>query len=328
MFRRNVSIRFHDHKRPVLPSALKRQRERVKRVRSLALTVLILLAALMLAGCGGSGTAAPTPANAGTNPQKAVPTTTNGPAFPQQLLPTVVSVSRNPEQLVPQVLSVRPHDTSSYTEGLVWDNGFLYESSGLYGESNIRKVDPQTGKVLQRQDDPGKVFGEGLAENGNRLIQLTWHEQVAYIFDRDSFAQTGSFSYEGEGWGLCFDGQWFYMSNGSAVISARDPNTFAVTHQIRVLWSGKPVTMLNELECVGDSLYANVWRTNNILRIDKGTGRVTGVIDASGLLTEQEYAEAGEDGVLEGIAYDPSRGTFYITGKFWPKLFEVKFVPK
>lgn len=233
-----------------------------------------------------------------------------------------------PVQLVPQVLSVRPHDTNAYTEGLVWYDGFLYESSGLYTRSNLRKVDPQTGQVLRRIDDPGQVFGEGLALDGNRLIQLTWHEGVAYLYDLDTFAQTGTFSYAGEGWGLCFDGGRFYMTDGSANISVRDAASFAVKGQLHIAQDGVPVTMLNELECVGDSLYANVWKTDEILRIDKGTGRITGFVDASGLLSSQELEAAGSEGVLNGIAYDSMHDTFYITGKLWPKLFEVRFVAK
>lgn len=237
--------------------------------------------------------------------------------------------STTPEQLIPKILSVRPHDPSAFTEGLVWSNGFLYESSGLYSESDLRQVDPLTGKVLRRTKDPPQVFGEGLALNENRLVQLTWQEKIAYVYDLNTLAQISSFSYDGEGWGLCFDGKQYYMTNGSALISARDAKTFARVSEVQVVQEGQPVDMLNELECVGDSLYANVWKTNNILRIDKATGRITAVIDASGLLTPEEMAAAGPDGdgVLNGIAYDPTRDTFLITGKLWPKLFEVKFVP-
>jgi len=233
-----------------------------------------------------------------------------------------------PEELVPKVLSVWPHDPTSFTEGLVWYNGFLYESSGLYGKSNLRKVTPQTGLVLQRIDDPTPVFGEGIALDGNRLLQLTWHENIGYVYDLNTLTQVGTISYDGEGWGLCFDGQHFYMSNGSAFIFKRDPKTFAILGSVQIMQNGEPISKLNELECVGDSIYANVWMTNNILRINKHTGKVTGVIDASGLLTPEERAQTGSDGVLNGIAYDPDRDVFLVTGKLWPKLFEVKFVPK
>jgi glutaminyl-peptide cyclotransferase len=241
---------------------------------------------------------------------------------------SIALANRKPEQLIPKVLAVLPHDPSSFTEGLFWHSGFLYESSGLYGKSNLRKVDPQTGTVLQRVDDPTAVFGEGIALDGNRLVQLTWHEKIGYVYDLDSFTQVGTVSYDGEGWGLCFDGQYFYMSNGSTYISKRDAKSFAMLSSIQVLQDGKPITQLNELECVGNSIYANVWMTDTILRINKNSGKVTGVIDASGLLTSQERAQAGSDGVLNGIAYDPNNDVFLITGKLWPKLFEVKFISK
>lgn len=241
---------------------------------------------------------------------------------------SVVLANRKAEQLIPQVVSVLPHDPNSFTEGLIWHDGFLYESSGLYGVSNIRKVDLRTGAVLQRAEDPTEVFGEGLALNGNELFQLTWREHTGYVYDLDTLNPLRTFSYEGEGWGLCFDGKYFFMSNGSDSIFKRDPQTFAVIGSVQVLQDGKPINQLNELECVGNSIYANVWMTNTILRINKSTGKVTGVIDASGLLTPNELAQAGPDGVLNGIAYNPVDNVFLITGKLWHKLFEVKFVPK
>jgi glutaminyl-peptide cyclotransferase len=236
--------------------------------------------------------------------------------------------NRKPEQLMPQVISVLPHEPNSFTEGLLWYNGFLYESSGMYGKSDIRKVDLETGAILQRANDPSSVFGEGLALDGNQLFQLTWRENIGYIYDLGTLNRLGTLSYDGEGWGLCFDGKYFFMSNGSNAIFKRDPKTFAVLSSIPVLQEGKPINQLNELECVGNSIYANIWKTNTILRINKVSGKVTGVIDASGLLTPEEIAQAGPDGVLNGIAYDPVDNVFFITGKLWPKLFEVKFIPR
>jgi glutaminyl-peptide cyclotransferase len=241
---------------------------------------------------------------------------------------SMAASNRMPEQLVPRVISVLPHEPRSFTQGLLWHNGLLYESSGLYGQSGLLRVEPQTGEALQRVDNPTNVFGEGIALDGNRLFQLTWRENVGYIYDVDTLAQMATFTYEGEGWGLCFDGRHFYMSNGSDHIFKRNPQTFAVVSSFQVMLDGKPISKLNELECVENSIYANVWKTNTILRIHKGSGKVTGVIDASGLLTSQEMNLAGPDGVLNGIAYDPGEGVFLITGKFWPKLFEVTFVPK
>ena len=226
------------------------------------------------------------------------------------------------------MLSVWPHDSTSFTEGLLWHNGFLYESAGLYGKSSLRKVDPQSGLVLQRIDDPSPIFGEGIALDGNRLFQLSWREKIGYIYDLNTLRQAGTIAYDGEGWGLCFDGQQLFMSNGSAFIFKRDPKTFAVLSRFQVMQNNEPISKLNELECVGDSIYANVWMTNNILRINKRTGQVTEVIDASGLLTPEELSQTGSEGVLNGIAYDPDHNVFLITGKLWPKLFEVRFVRK
>jgi glutamine cyclotransferase len=233
-----------------------------------------------------------------------------------------------PDQFTVQTISKRPHDKGSFIEGLVWHNGIFYESAGLTGVSDLREVDPQTGQVTKKIKLDPQYFGEGLALNGDKLVQLTWHQGIAFVYDRATFERVGSFSYEGEGWGLCFDGTQYYMTNGSATIVARDPNTFAVTRELQIKLDGNPVTQLNELECVDDSLYVNIWHTNNILQIDKATAVVTGVIDASGLLTEQETADAGSEGVLNGIAYAPDLDTFFITGKNWPWLFEVRFVAK
>lgn len=260
---------------------------------------LILLLVIVLGGLGSVDTLAQTPS---------VP-------------PTV-------ERLVPQVLSVRPHDTTAFTEGLLLYQGSLYESTGLYGQSTLRQVDPQTGKVLRQMALARTYFGEGLAQQGNRLVQLTWQEQVAFIYDINTLGAAGTFPYSGEGWGLCFDGNQFFQTDGSAMILIRDAKTFQMTQQLSISLDGKLVTNLNELECVADSLYVNVWHTNNILRIDKQTGRVTAQIDASGLLTPDETRAAGSEGVLNGIAYDADHDTFLITGKLWPHLFEVRFVAR
>jgi glutaminyl-peptide cyclotransferase len=232
-------------------------------------------------------------------------------------------VERAAERLRVKVLSVRPHDPTSYTQGLVWDHGTLYESAGLYGRSSLRQVDPRTGKVLRRVDLGPAFFAEGLALAGNRLLQLTWKEGVAFQYDARTFERTGEFHYEGEGWGLCDDGRRLVMSDGSDHLGFRDRQTFALLGGVDVRRDGRPATELNELECVDGAIYANVWRTDEILRIDPASGRTTAVIDASGLLEPSEQAQAD---VLNGIAYDPEKKIFYITGKLWPKMFEVVFV--
>lgn len=222
------------------------------------------------------------------------------------------------------VLSTSPHDPDAFTQGLLLHDGTLYESTGRYGVSDLRAVERSTGRVLRSAPLTRTSFGEGLALVGERLIQLTWVEHVAFEYDLATFRPLGEFAYTTQGWGICYDGARLVMSDGSDTLYFRDPATFAVTGQIRVTLNGQPRTQLNELECVGDVVFANVWQTDTIVRIDPRTGVVTATINASGLLTPAERAHAD---VLNGIAYDASRGTFLITGKLWPKLFEVQFVP-
>jgi glutamine cyclotransferase len=205
---------------------------------------------------------------------------------------------------------------------LVWRDGVLYESTGLVGRSSLRKVELATGAVISQVPVPAPYFAEGLADVGNRLLQLTWQHGRVFVYDKNTFGRVGEFSYDGEGWGLCHDGRNLVMSNGSDTLTVRAPNTFAVTRALKVTMDGRPLDRLNELECVGDDVYANVWTTDLIVRIEMKTGRVTARIDASGLLSASE--RVGVD-VLNGIAHDPADGTFLITGKLWPKLFRVKF---
>jgi glutamine cyclotransferase len=222
-----------------------------------------------------------------------------------------------------QILHKYPHDTGAFTEGLLWDNGRMFESTGLEGQSTVREVELTTGKVLRKHDLPAAVFGEGLALVGDRLTQLTWRNQVAFNWARDTFAPQGEFQYTNEGWGLCPDGNRLVQSDGSDKLTFRDPTTFKVTGQLPVTLDGTPVTNINELECVGDDIYANIWMTDWIYRIDKTTGHVRDRINAAGLLTPDERSAAD---VLNGIAWRPETSTFLITGKNWPWLFEVHFV--
>jgi glutaminyl-peptide cyclotransferase len=230
-----------------------------------------------------------------------------------------------PLQLEVKVLESYRHDPEAYTQGLIWLNNHLYESTGNYGRSTLRRVDLETGDVVQAVALPPEFFGEGLAAIDDRLIQLSWREQTALLWDLESLERTGELFYLGEGWGLCYDGRKLYMSDGSDILTVRDPETLGEIGRLRVTLSGRPIANLNELECAEGWIYANVYQTETLLRIDSDTGEVRATIDASALLSSAE--RQGAD-VLNGIAYNDDTGSFYLTGKLWPKLFEVIFVEK
>ena len=228
------------------------------------------------------------------------------------------------ERLKVKVLAVHPHDPQAFTQGLVWHDGALYESTGLYGQSSLRKVALATGEVLRIERLPHDLFAEGLALAGDRLVQLTWQEGRALVWSLPGFQTIAEHRYRGEGWGLCSDGRRLVMSDGSDRLTFRAPLSFEETGSVRVTRDGRAVGNLNELECVDGAVWANVWGSDEILRIDPQTGKVTAVVDAAGLLSPAERAAAD---VLNGIAWVSERRTFLITGKLWPELFEVVFEP-
>jgi glutamine cyclotransferase len=228
------------------------------------------------------------------------------------------------ERLRVEIVQTYPHDRAAFTQGLVFDDGRLLESTGLVGQSSLREVELATGRVIRKIDVPRPIFAEGLALVGDELIQLTWRTQLAIRYDRRSFTRRGEFAYQGEGWGICYDGRQLVMSNGSADLTVRRPTDFSVTRTITVTMDGRPLGDLNELECVDGMVYANVWQRDLIVRIDPASGRVTARIDVPALLSPLERQNVD---VLNGIAYDPTSKTYLITGKLWPKLFRVKFVP-
>lgn len=228
-----------------------------------------------------------------------------------------------PELLRVKVVRSFSHDPAAFTQGLVFHAGRMYESTGLRGQSSLRRVDPATGVVEARVALEPSLFAEGLAVAEGRLVQLTWSEGRALLWNVDGLAPLGEFRYAGEGWGLCFDGRYLVMSDGSDRLVRRDARTFEPIATISVRGPSGPVHRLNELECVGDTIYANVWQTSRIARIDAGSGQVTAWIEAAGLLT---LAEARRADVLNGIAHLPSSGRFILTGKLWPRAFEVEFV--
>ena len=227
--------------------------------------------------------------------------------------------------LVPEVLAVYPHSPDAFTQGLVFEDGFLFESTGLYGASSLRKVVPETGEVKMQIELDDRFFGEGLALVGDRLIQLTWREGVAFVYDLETFDLVGEFRYDGEGWGLCFDGESLWMSDGSSVLTRRDPDTFAVLGHVTVTLRGRPLARLNELACIAGHVYANVFVTDYIVKVDTTGGQVVAQIDASNLLAPPERERLSPEAVLNGIAYAPDDDVFFLTGKLWPSMFKVRF---
>lgn len=229
-----------------------------------------------------------------------------------------------------RIVSTRPHDPSAFTQGLEVDGDRLLEGTGRSGRSRVTASDLATGAPLASVDLPAPLFGEGLTVAGDTLWQLTWQDGVAVARDPDTLQEVRRVSYEGEGWGLCFDGSSLVMSDGTDTLTFRDPVTFEPTGSVRVRDDGQSVEEINELECTPDGVYANVWKTDEIVRIDPASGAVTAVIDASPLRAALEDSGADTSGidVLNGIAAVPDTDRFIVTGKLWPTLFEVEFVPR
>ncbi len=220
-----------------------------------------------------------------------------------------------------QIVNTYPHDENAFTQGLVYYDGDLYEGTGLRSRSSLRRVDLETGQVLQNLDLDNKYFGEGITLFEEQLIQLTWVSQIGFVYERESFEKLQEFTYPTEGWGLTHDGENLIMSDGSNNLFFLDPETFEEVKRITVSDSGQPVEMLNELEYIKGEIYANVWMSERIVRIDPTTGQVLGWIDLSGL---RNPALAGNrDAVLNGIAYDSEKDRLFVTGKLWPNLFEI-----
>ena len=217
-----------------------------------------------------------------------------------------------------------PHDRSAFTQGLLFQDGHLYEGTGQEGTSSIRKVRLDTGEVLQIRRLDDRYFGEGISIVGDRLIQLTWKSEIGFVYNAKTFEPTGTFNYEGEGWGLTYDGKRLIRSDGSAVLRFLDPRTLKETGRVTVRDRGNPVGQLNELEVVKGEIFANIFLTDLIARISPATGEVTGWIDLTGILPPRD--RVGVD-VLNGIAYDASGDRLFVTGKLWPRLFEIKIIP-
>ncbi len=226
-----------------------------------------------------------------------------------------------------RVVHAYPHDPGAFTEGLFYLDGFLYESTGLEGRSSIRKEKLETGEVIQAKTVLPQYFGEGIVAWKDRLIELTWRSQVGFVYDLKTLAPFAQFRYPGEGWALTRDDRRLIMSDGTSELRFLDPDTLKELGRVRVTDEGRPVDQLNELEYVKGEVYANIWQTNRIARIDPATGKVLGWIDLTGLLGDADRGSAPVD-VLNGIAYDAKADRLFVTGKLWPKLYEIKLVKR
>jgi glutamine cyclotransferase len=224
-----------------------------------------------------------------------------------------------------QVVHAYPHDAQAFTQGLIYLDGHLYESTGIKGQSSLRMEELETGRILQFQQVADKYFAEGLTNWGSTLIQLTWETHIALIYDRTTFHQLRTFPYAGEGWGLTQDGKSLILSDGTASLRFLDPTTFRELRRVTVRDHGAPVTQLNELEFIHGQVYANIWHSDRIARIDPDSGRVIGWIDLAGLLPKDQ--RSSPEAVLNGIAWDDEHQRLFVTGKLWPKIFEIKLIP-
>jgi len=223
-----------------------------------------------------------------------------------------------------KVINTYPHDRSAFTEGLVFEDGVLYEGTGLHEYSTLRRVELETGEILQIRELSSQFFGEGVTLYGNKIIQLTWQSHIGFVYDKYSFKLLQEFNYPDEGWGIAHDGKHLIMSDGTETLHFLDPETFEEISQIEVSANNIPVTRINELEYIQGEMYANIWQTERIARIDPLTGQVTGWINLKGILSPEDNNETVD--VLNGIAYDAENDRLFVTGKFWPKLFEIELI--
>jgi glutamine cyclotransferase len=224
-----------------------------------------------------------------------------------------------------RVIHRYPHDPNAFTQGFIYENGHLYESTGLYGHSSLREVDLQTGHVLREHDLPSQYFGEGLTDWGNTLVQLTWRSHTGFVWTRDSFRLLRTFRYSGEGWGLTQDGHDLILSDGSSALRYLDPKTFSTVRTLDVTDHGNPVDQINELEYIHGEIFANIWMSNRIARISPKDGHVIAWIDLAGIIPDVELRN--NDAVLNGIAWDAQNRRLFVTGKLWPRLFEIQIAP-
>jgi glutamine cyclotransferase len=225
-----------------------------------------------------------------------------------------------------RIVHTFPHDQHAFTQGLVYVDGHVYESTGIKGQSTLREEDLETGRIQRMQLVSDQYFAEGLTDWKNTLVQLTWQSHIALVYDHATFRLLRTFHYDGEGWGLTHDAKSLILSDGTSTLRFFDPETFNQLRRITVTDRGKPLTELNELEYIHGEIYANIWHTDRIARISPATGRVIGWIDLKGLMPRSQLSE--DEAVLNGIAYDAAHNRLFVTGKLWPKIFEITLVPE
>lgn len=320
-------------------------------VAQLPVIGLLLAAAVILGGCGGESTPVAAAAPASTTAPAATAVTTQAaasvtptqagdaagtPAAAQPQSPLATGAAPGlpavhattlaaPKLYTYRVLNVRPHDATAFTQGLQLVDGVFYEGTGLEGQSSLRRVDPKSGTVLQQDKLDPQFFGEGVTVLGDKIYQLTWKNNTGIVYDKNTLKELRRFSYATEGWGLTNDGQRLILSDGTPQITFYDPNTLQPTGAIMVSLFGLPISQINELEYIDGRIYANLWQTNLIVRINPASGQIDGVVDLSGLLSYAPPSTSQTD-VLNGIAYDPKTGHLLVTGKLWPALFEIELV--
>ena len=289
-------------------------------MKKLYLTVIVIAAVALVVGSTLLVLLNQEPAQSPTPTPGPSPTPEPTPTPPPTATPTGET---SPISYTYEVINVYPHDSNAFTQGLVIDEGVMYEGTGLTGESSLRRVDLETGDVLQIHELPSNLFGEGITVFDDKIIQLTWQSQIGFVYDKSSFDLLQNFSYSTQGWGITTDGTRLIMSDGSANLYFLNPETFEKTGQVEVHDGNTSVTKLNELEYINGEVYANVWLTDKIAIINPNTGQVTGWIDLTGIYTP---GTGDSNNVLNGIAYDSENSSLFVTGKRWSQLFEIKLI--
>lgn len=296
------------------------------------LVVALLLTLAAMSGCAPPVTPA-SPLGVSSNEPVVTPTDIS---TPSRAIPIATATVPTPARRVPsapaavpvytyQVVNTYPHDPNAFTQGLIYVDGQLFEGTGRNGQSSLREVDLQTGRVQRQVDLPDQFFGEGITLFKDRIYQLTWQSQQGFVYDAETFQPLKTFTYPTEGWGLTHDDTQLIMSDGTSTLHFLDPQSLQETGRVTVRYGDQPVVRLNELEYVDGEVYANIWQTNYIARIDPHTGQVVGWIDLTGLLPPADVTQPVD--VLNGIAYDPAHDRLFVTGKLWPKLFEIDLLP-